>query len=76
MIWRPKVGQRVELRYGKRWREAEFIRELHGQRGTVRIVARGPGPVNVFVELDKSDGDLELARAGCRNSGHARGCHE
>ncbi len=48
MIFHPKVGQRVRIHYARAW--AQFM-PYHGQTGVVRIVARGPGPRNVAVQL-------------------------
>ena len=53
MIWRPKPGMRVELRYGRRWRECPRLARLHGERGAVVTAASGPGPVNALVSLDR-----------------------
>ena len=49
MLVHPKAGQRVELRYRPSMREWGG---LHGARGTVEIVAKGPGPRNHQVLLD------------------------
>ena len=50
MIWRPKRGQRVEIRY--RRGPMRLTMKLHGCPGTVRRAGRGPGPINVEVLLD------------------------
>ena len=55
MIWRPKTGQRVELRYAAKWQR---FAELFGGNVPNRIhatiikVARGPKQLNVLVETD------------------------
>jgi len=48
MLTRPRVGHPVELRYGPGLRAATG---LHCQRGVVRVVGRGPGPINHLVDL-------------------------
>lgn len=48
MIWRPRKGQSVELRYRKSVRE---LIPYHGCLGTIVIVGIGPGPINSLVEL-------------------------
>ena len=49
MIFHPRVGQRVRVHYAK-----AFATSMphHGKSGVVRIVAKGPGPRNVGVEID------------------------
>lgn len=47
MIRNPCVGQRVRLRYGKRYRS-----EWQDAEGVVVVVSRGPGPINVGVKTD------------------------
>lgn len=49
MIWRPKPGQRVKLRYNKILRE---VCPHHLATGTVLIAAKGPGPISALVVLD------------------------
>ena len=49
MIFHPRAGQHVRLHYAKRSASAMFH---HGAVGVVRIVARGPGPRNVGVEIE------------------------
>ena len=49
MIFRPRVGQRVRIHYARR---SASIMPHHGRTGVVRIVAKGPGPRNVGVEID------------------------
>ncbi len=49
MIWRPKPGQRVRLRYAKRYAR---IMPCHDRTGAVLAAASGPGPVNALVKLD------------------------
>lgn len=48
VIWRPKVGMEVELRYNKRLREWTG---LYLAKGTVCKVGVGKGPINALVEL-------------------------
>jgi len=48
MIWRPRVGQRVELHYRKSMR----LNGLHLARGVVTVAGCGPGPINAAVTLD------------------------
>ena len=48
MIWHPKRGQRVVVRYNKR--AAPFLPH-HGEAATVERVARGPGPRNAEVRF-------------------------
>jgi len=52
MIWRPKPGDRVEIRYGVQWRKGRRFELLHESRGIVKEAGRGPGPINALVELD------------------------
>jgi len=49
MIFHPRQGQRVRIHYAKR---AAPDMPHHGVVGVVRIVAAGPGPRNVGVEID------------------------
>ena len=49
MIWRPKIGQRVQLRYRRSMREAVG---LHLATGTVICVATGPKSINAKIRLD------------------------
>lgn len=56
MIWRPKVGQRVEIRYAKG--RMRMAMKLHGARGVLRRVAGGKGPLNVEVLLDPADAGI------------------
>jgi hypothetical protein len=58
MIWRPKSGDRVVLRYGKRKREGM----PHDVRGIVTVVARGPKLINAAVHLD--DGRVVVVPRG------------
>jgi hypothetical protein len=46
MIWRPRKGQAVVVRYNKR--AARFLPH-HGEAAEIVRVARGPGPRNVEV---------------------------
>ena len=56
MIWQPRVGQRVILRFNPRLRrEAIHIGNLHGQHGCVRIVATSTILKNARVELDSGE---------------------
>jgi hypothetical protein len=52
MIWRPKPGTRVRLRYRPDMRP---LTGLHLATGTVEVAGRGPGPINAAVprELHK-----------------------
>ena len=49
MIFHPRIGQRVRVHYAKR---GAAVMPYHGRTGVVRIVAAGPGPRNVGVEID------------------------
>lgn len=49
MIFHPKPGERVRVHYAK---AAADRMPFHGRTGVVRIVAKGPGPRNVGVEID------------------------
>jgi len=49
MIFHPRPGQHVRIRYAKR---SASVMPHHGAVGVVRIVSRGPGPRNVGVEID------------------------
>lgn len=51
---RPVVtrGDRILLRYAESFRR--WVGR-HGQRGEVRVVSRGPGPINVLVELEAGE---------------------
>ena len=55
MIWRPKVNQRVRLHYAKKKRGMIRLSEVAMASGRVVAVARGPGPINVAVQL--ADGE-------------------
>jgi hypothetical protein len=48
MIWCPKPGQAVELRYRKSMRDATG---LHAKKGTVLVFARGPKTKNALVRV-------------------------
>lgn len=65
MIRQPKLGQRVVLHYAERKR---CVCPHHGKAGTVVIVARGPGPRNVGVELDEG-GVTVVPRGNLRAEG-------
>jgi len=49
MIFGPKIGDPVRVHYRA---SMARIMPLHGQRGVIRIVCRGPGPRNHGVEID------------------------
>lgn len=49
MIWKPKTGQRVEIRYAKK-RAHLFPR--HGCKGVVRVTGAGQRAANVLVRFD------------------------
>lgn len=49
MIWRPKPGQRVEIRYRKTLRATTG---LHGKTGRVIAAGAGKGPINALVEIE------------------------
>lgn len=49
MIFHPRIGQRVRIHYAKR---SAAIMPHHGKTGVVRLVAHGPGPRNVGVDMD------------------------
>lgn len=68
MIWRPKVGQRVRLHYGKRYCD---MMPLHGRVGVVRVAGAGPGPINAGVKID---GRIVTVPRG--NLYAAKGCEE
>ena len=48
MIWHPRAGQAVQLRYAP----ARRALTPHGARGIVTVAAIGPGPINALVRLD------------------------
>jgi len=66
MIYHPRPGQRVTLRYrGPRRRGAPSMRDwtgLHLARGTVVVAGTGGGPLNALVELD--DGQRAVVPRG------------
>lgn len=47
MIWHPKPGMAVELRYRKSNRKDT----PHGLRGIIIAAGKGPGPVNAAVKI-------------------------
>lgn len=49
MIWRPKPGQVVIIKYARR------VSSWNGQKGTVLKAGTGPGPINVLVCLNWHD---------------------
>jgi len=49
MIFHPRIGQRVRVHYARR---VGAVMPYHGMHGLVRVVAAGPGPRNVGVEID------------------------
>jgi len=51
MIWHPKPGQEIELRYNAGLRKIPHFAELHRARGVVICAAAGRGPVNAGVRL-------------------------
>ena len=55
MIWQPKVGMRVQVRYDKK-RASLF--HFHGLRGVIEKIANGNGPINCLVRFrwQKEDG--------------------
>lgn len=81
MIWRPKRGQRVEIRYQRG--PMRLAMKLHGCRGTVRRAGRGPGPINAEVLLDPPEagirvivprGNLVAADEWCERHGRSTPC--
>lgn len=48
MIWKPTIGQQVEIRHAAKKRP--FVR-YHGMRGYIQAVSFGPGPKNVLVQV-------------------------
>jgi len=53
VIFHPKPGQRVQLRY--RRGGPRRLARLHGCTGIVCRAAMGPGPINAEIALDFSD---------------------
>lgn len=57
MIYQPRPGMHVELRYrGPGRKGAPSLRDytgLHLARGVVMVVGAGGGPINALVELDR-----------------------
>lgn len=49
MIWKPKAGQRVVIRYAAK---RAHLFPYHNRQGLVTIVGTGRGPINVMVVLD------------------------
>jgi len=49
MIFHPRPGQHVRVHYAK---TAAPTMAYHGRAGIVRVVAHGPGPRNVGVDID------------------------
>ncbi len=49
MIYQPRIGQRVQLRYARQ--RAQFF-PYHGRTGEVITVAGRGGPVNALIKLD------------------------
>lgn len=52
MIWHPKTGDRVELRYRESWLSDPHFASLHRARGVVICAAAGSSQVNAAVQLD------------------------
>lgn len=52
MIWRPKNGQRVEIRYSAKTRH---LHRYHGARGVVLKAGRGNKNINALVMLDSGE---------------------
>lgn len=47
MIWHPKPGMTVELRY-----QASNRKTMpHGARGVIVVASKGPGPINAAVKI-------------------------
>ena len=59
MIWRPKVGMPVDIRYRKTLKD---LPHNHGRPGIVVCPASGPGPMNTAVRLD--DGQITVVPRG------------
>ena len=53
MIWNPKPGQSVELRYAKKKRSMVMY---HEYIATVLKASKGPGPKNVLVHIQTIHG--------------------
>lgn len=51
MIWHPKSGQEVELRYNAGMRQIPHFASLHRARGAVICAAAGRTQVNAAVRL-------------------------
>ncbi len=67
MIWRPRVGDRVRIRYGRRivrlFAQARLPLPYHDRTGRViRATRPGGGPVNAQVLFD--DGDSAIVPRG------------
>ena len=65
MIWRPKPGQAVQIRYRKAARDKMVIQSaagvyyrLHEIRGIVEAAGTGRGPINALVRIRFFSGDL------------------
>lgn len=59
MIWTPKPGQRIQIRYAKAARAAVGH---HGATGTVITAARGPGPRNAAIQIDGAAAPIIVPR--------------
>jgi hypothetical protein len=57
MIWRPKKGMIVRLRYRKALRD---LIGLHDRIGRIEIAASGPGPLNSLIRFPGFDGDIRV----------------
>lgn len=62
MIWHPKLGRRVELRYNAGLRKIPHFAGLHRACGVVICAAAGRTQVNAAVRLD--DGRVLVAPRG------------
>lgn len=56
MIWQPKPGQKVQVRYRKSMR---IMTGLHTQEGTVVTVASGQKQKNALVEFNRGYGEVD-----------------
>ena len=52
MIWRPKPGQMVQIRYRK---SARAVIPFHKFFGLVEAAGTGPGPINALVWVPLND---------------------
>lgn len=56
MIWQPKPGQIVQVRYRKSMR---IMTRLHTQEGKIITVAAGQKQKNALVEFDRGYGEVD-----------------